>query len=309
MNALDSILEFLKSVTLLTVSQLVSIFGILFAFGLLLFFLARSTRRVYMKSVGSTLDIIITGWIGTPVHEIGHALFCLVFFHKIQKIKLFDPNPQDGSIGYVIHSFNRKSIWQRIGNFFIGVGPIIFGSFVLYAAMYYLVPNIKEIFSEIEKHGATISSMGLNNWQVAYKSLVDAGLITLRALSNPANFSEWQFWLFLYLSMSIASHMELSPPDIKGALLGFLNLVIFVFFLNLFVMILEVAGLSKIFGGFWKYINLQTYMAGIARVTGVATALFIYAAIISAINFLLSWILLSLYTLIRFRKGINPFWD
>jgi hypothetical protein len=127
-------------------------------------------------------------------------------------------------------------------------------------------------------------------------------------LANPANFSEWQFWLFIYLSMSIASHMELSPPDLKGALSGFITLVVFVFLLNLFVMVLELAGLNNIFGNFWKYINLQTYMVGIARITGVATALFIYAAIISAINFLLSWVLLSLYTVIRHRKIINPFW-
>lgn len=308
MSTLDSILEFLKSVALLTVSQLISIFGILFIFGLVLYFLARNTRRVYMKSVGSTLDIIITGWIGTPVHEIGHAVFCLLFFHKIEKIKLFDPNPQDGSIGYVIHSYNRKSIWQRIGNFFIGVGPIIFGSVVLYAAMYYLVPNIKGIFSEIEKHGTAISSLELDNWQIAYQSLLDSVTITLKALSNPANFSEWEFWLFLYISMSIASHMELSPPDLKGALGGFITLVLFVFFLNLFVMVLDAAGLGKIFGNFWKYINLQTYMGSIARVTGIATALFIYAAIISAINFAVSWLLLSIYTLIRHRYMINPFW-
>lgn len=308
MSTLDSILEFLKSVALLTVSQLISIFGILFIFGLVLYFFARNTRRVYMKSVGSTLDIVVTGWIGTPVHEIGHAVFCLLFFHKIEKIKLFDPNPQDGSIGYVIHSYNRKSIWQRIGNFFIGVGPIIFGSIVLYAAMYYLVPNIKGIFNEIEKHGAAISSLELDNWQIAYQSLLDSVTITLKALSNPANFSEWQFWLFLYISMSIASHMELSPPDLKGALGGFITLVLFVFFLNLFVMVLDAAGLGKIFGNFWKYINLQTYMGSIARFTGIATALFIYAAIISAINFAVSWLLLSIYTLIRHRSVINPFW-
>ncbi|MBE0662799.1 MAG: hypothetical protein IH597_10040 [Bacteroidales bacterium] len=308
MTTLDAVLEFLKSVTLLTVSQLISIFGILFIFGLVLYFLARNTRRVYMKSVGSTLDIIVTGWIGTPVHELGHAIFCLIFFHKIERIKLFDPNPKDGSIGYVIHSYDRKNIWHRIGNFFIGVGPIIFGSIVLYAAMYYLVPNIKGVFSEIKKHGATISSLELSNWQFAYKSLLDAVTITLKALSNPANFTEWQFWLFIYLSMSIASHMELSPPDLKGALGGFITLALFIFFLNLFVMVLDHAGLNKVFGSFWKYINLQTYMGSIARVTGIATALFIYATIISAINFVVSWLLLSIYTLIRHRRVINPFW-
>lgn len=309
MEVLDKILEFLKSVTLITVSQFISIFGVLFVFGLILYFLARSTRRVYSKSVGSTLDIIITGWIGTPVHEIGHAIFCLLFFHKIDKIKLFDPDSSDGTIGYVIHSYNRKNIYHRIGNFFIGVGPVIFGSVMLYAAMFYLVPNIRSIFGEIEKHGIIISSMELSNWQIAWKSLLSSVTITIKALSNQANFSEWQFWLFIYLSMSIASHMELSPADLKSAFGGFLNIVLIVFVLNAIVQLIEVSGLGKNIGNYSKYFGLQAYMGSIGKVTGVATALFIYASIISMINFLVSWILLSIYSLIRHNKGINPFWS
>lgn len=308
MNSIDSVLEFFKKVTLLTLSQLISIFGILFIFGLILYFLARSTRRVYQKSTGSTLDIIVTGWIGTPVHEIGHAIFCLLFLHRITEIKLFDPNPDDGSIGYVNHSYNPKSIYQRIGNFFIGVGPIIFGSVVLYAAMYYLVPNFKTVFAEIERHSAAIHAMGLSNWQVIRQSLADATNVTLSALTDQSNFSQWQFWLFIYISMCVASHMQLSPPDIKHATGGFITLVIFIFLLNLVVFFLEVVGVSKIFGQFWQYVNLQTYMGSIGRVTGITTALFIYASIISAFNFLISWIILSIYTLIRYRSAINPFW-
>lgn len=308
MEVLEKILEFLKSVTLITVSQFISVLGVLFVFGLILYFLARSTRRVYSKSAGSTLDIIITGWIGTPVHELGHAIFCLIFFHKIDKIKLFDPNSGDGTIGYVIHSYNRKNIYHRIGNFFIGVGPVIFGSLVLYAAMYYLVPGIRNIFGEIEKHGAIISSMELSNWHVAWQSLLSSVKITIQALSNKSNFSQWQFWLFIYLSMSIASHMELSPSDLKSALSGFLNLALIIFVLNALVQLIEVSGLGKELGNYSKYVGLQAYMGSIGKVTGVATALFIYAAIISMLNFLVSWILLSVYSLIRNNKGINPFW-
>lgn len=308
MNSIDSVLEFFKTVTLLTLGQIVSVFGILFIFGLILYFLARSTRRVYQKSVGSTLDIIVTGWIGTPVHEIGHAIFCLLFLHKITEIKLFDPNPDDGSIGYVNHSYNRRSIYQRIGNFFIGVGPIIFGSVVLYAAMYYLVPNIKNVFTEIERHSSAIHAMGLSNWQVIRQSLTEAVSITLGALTDPANFSQWQFWVFIYISMCVASHMQLSPPDIKHATGGFITLILFIFFMNLFVLFFEAVGVSKFFGQFWKYINLQTYMGSIGRVTGITTALFIYASIISAFNFIVSWLILSIYTLFRYRATINPFW-
>lgn len=308
MITFEAVLQFLKSLTLITIGQLASIFGALFIFGLLLFFLSRSTRRVYSKSAGYVLDVIVTGWIGTPVHEAGHALFCLIFFHKIQKIKLYDPDPKDGSIGYVSHSYDQRSLWQRTGNFFIGVGPLLFGSAVLYLLMYLLVPGMQSIFSGIEKHGIVISSIEVSNWQVAWQSLVESVSITLRALIHPSNFPDWKFWVFVYLAMSISSHMELSPPDLKGALSGFITLALVILFFNLLVMLFETAGLHVYFGSSWKYFSLQHYMGSIARLTGAATGLFVFAATISAINLIASWLLLTLYSLIRFRKMINPFW-
>lgn len=308
MRTLELILDFLKSAILLTFGQVAGVFGILFAFGLMLYFLALSTRRVYAKSTGPWLDIVVTGWIGTPVHEIGHALFCLVFFHRIEKIKLFDPNPREGTIGYVVHSYNKNNLWQRIGNFFIGVGPVVFGALVLWLLMFFLLPEMKSLLKAIEKHAAIINTLELSNWQVALHSLLESAKLTLNALGNPENFSRWQFWVFVYLSMSIASHMELSLPDLKSALAGFLNLVLLFFLVNLSIALLELAGVAALAGESWKYFQLQTYLGSIAGIGGVATGIFIYASIISAINFVLSWLLLSLYSLVRYRRGINPFW-
>jgi len=308
MKNLETVLQFLKSLLAITGGQLLSIFGAVFIFGLVLFFLSRSTRRVYAKSAGYVIDVVFTGWIGTPVHEAGHALFCLIFFHKIQKIKLYDPNPKDGSIGYVIHSYDKNNLWQRTGNFFIGVGPLIFGSAMLYLLMYLLVPGMHGVFSDLEKHGRILSSMDLSEWQLAWHSLSESVGITLKALMHPSNFPAWKFWVFVYLAMCIASHMELSPPDLKGAFSGFITLALVILFVNLIVMLFETAGIHEHFGDAWKYSSLQHYMGAIARVTGTATALFIFAATISAINLIISWILLSLYSLIRFRKLINPFW-
>ncbi|MDP2423331.1 MAG: hypothetical protein Q8M23_03200, partial [Bacteroidales bacterium] len=303
------LLEFLKSVTLVTVGQLVSVFGVFFIFGLILYFLARSTRRVYVNSAGTTLDIILTGWIGTPVHELGHALFCLLFLHKIEKIKLFDPNPTDGSLGYVKHSYNKKNLYQRIGNFFIGVGPIMLGSAVLYATMYLLIPGIKNVFTEIEKHGSAINNAGFSNWQLIFQSAWSSITIILGAITDPNNFGNWKFWLFIYISMSVASHMELSPSDLKSALGGFLILALFVFFINLVVMVFQAVSPNMQVASFFDHFSLQTYMASLGRFTGFVTALFMYAFCISALNLLVSWALLSVYSLIRGRGVINPFWS
>jgi hypothetical protein len=68
--------------------------------------------------------ILLTGWIGTPIHELSHAFFCVIFGHKIEKISLFSPEPETGVLGYVFHSYNPESLFQRVGCLFIGFAPL-----------------------------------------------------------------------------------------------------------------------------------------------------------------------------------------
>ncbi len=309
MKTLEIILEFIKSATLLTVGQLISIFGLFFLFGLILYFLSRSTRLVYFKSTGPVLDIIFTGWIGTPVHELGHAIFCVLFFHKIDKIKLFDPNSKDGSLGFVKHSYNRKNLYQRIGNFFIGVGPIILGAIVLYAVMYFLVPGMKSLFADIEKQVFVITNGNYPELKIILDSVWLFVNSIIVAITNPENLSNWKFWLFLYISMSVASHMQLSPSDIKSAVGGFLIIALILFVINLAGLVIKVAIPDQQAFNLGNHLILKEFVPYYGKVTGTAIAVFIYATVISALNFFVSWLLLSVYSLIRGRGLINPFWN
>jgi hypothetical protein len=92
-----------------------------------------------LKIIGSGWYLGLFGWLGTSVHELSHAIFCFIFGHKIVDIKLFSPDPETGTLGYVEHSYNRRNIYQMIGNFFIGVGPVILGSAVIYLLFYWLL--------------------------------------------------------------------------------------------------------------------------------------------------------------------------
>ena len=108
MEWIHKILDFLHLLAITTLYQLLSLLGLLFVVGLILYFLARFTRNAFAAASARKLDVFVTGWIGTPVHELSHALFCLVFGHRITDIKLFRPNSSDGSLGYVTlrtHSF------------------------------------------------------------------------------------------------------------------------------------------------------------------------------------------------------------
>lgn len=308
MGELNSVLEFLKAVAVVTATQLMWILGTLFVFGFILYLLARFTRTTYAKTVGWKLDVVATGWIGTPVHELGHALFCLIFRHKIVEMKLFSPNSTDGTIGYVNHSYDKTSIYQRIGNFFIGVGPIIFGAVVLYASLYYLLPNAKEVMAGIDAQSKVMAHANQSSVGAIFDSLKGTAFATLDSLFTWSNFGHLLFWVFLYIAVCVSSHMELSPPDIKGALSGLITIVLFFLLVNTVIMLLEVTGVSSHFGHWWSYIKIESYGGIINKYVGMFAALFIFAGIISALNFIFSYVVLNIYSLIKGDGIINPFW-
>lgn len=291
MEMVNSLLDFIKLAVLTTAGQLITLLGVFFIFGLILYLLARFTRTAFVRSVGYKADMVWTGWLGTPVHELGHALFCILFRHRIVSMKLYDPNARDGTLGYVNHAYNPRSAYQKIGNFFIGAGPIILGAFVLYAAMYYLLPNKLAVFKIISSKNLTISNLA--GLQPQFDVFLATGRETLKTIFTQANLKTWTFWLFLYISLCVASHMELSPPDLKGMWSGLATLVILLLVVNTAALLL----------GY----NINKYIMMANSYTGLFSGLFIYATIISAANFVGSVAVLSLYSLAVKRRLFSPF--
>lgn len=306
MEYTNSIFNFLKAVLLTTISQLTWLLGLVFIFGFILYILTLFTRQTYAKSVGRKTDIILTGWIGTPVHELGHAIFCIIFGHKIQDIKLYTPNPVNGIIGYVNHTYNPKSTYQKIGNFFIGVGPIIFGAIIIYVALYYLAPNKNEILSNIEAKSPILMDSVKGDYTGTLGEIWAIAKLTLSSLFNTNNLSDYLFWIFLYIAVCISSHMKLSPSDIKGATGGLISLFILCLIINLVILGLEVTGISNYFGSWWNYIKIESYATVINKWIGLLGALFVFASIVSAIHFIVSYILFSAYNLLKGKSLINP---
>lgn len=245
------------------VLQIVFTVGIIFLFG---FLIALCNKQFYANfGAFGRLVCYITGAVGTPVHECAHALFCVIFGHKVTEIKLFQINSADGTLGYVNHSYNPKNIYHKIGNFFIGVAPIIVIAAILYLMAYLLLP---EFLTEL--------SAGIQ----AVDFVADFGGALLGILSSVPIFFlyavTWQWWVFLIIGIFLALHMTLSKPDIKGALSGL------IFVLLAFLIVDVILGLVD-------SALLQSFTGGILSIASYLLCILVLSLIISVMALLISY--------------------
>ena len=207
----------MKTIAFAFLTQLLPTVGSIVAAG----FFIHICKRLFINACGRFAPQIVnySGIIGTPVHELSHAAMCFLFGHKIKKIKLFGINKRNGTLGFVKHSFNPRNLRHRIGNFFIGIAPVVSGSFVILLLMLLFLPDA---FSQVTQlmQATAQSSLSLDT----FEQLAAAVFSIFKLLFSEANMHSWQLWVFTLLSVTIAIHMELSTADIKGGWDGFLFL-------------------------------------------------------------------------------------
>lgn len=222
-------------------AQIAVTLGAIFAFG---FLIALCNRRFY-ANFGSKAQHVcyITGFVGTPVHECSHALFCLIFFHKITEIKLFQINADDGTLGYVSHSYNPKNIYQKAGNLFIGIAPIVVIAALLYLFARLIMP---ETMVEMSVYAGSLTFAG--GAEYFFETVFDIIKTFFVAATT------WQWWVFVLVGMLFALHMTLSGADIKGALSGLVIVLVAIFVVDV---ILGLVG-----GGVLSSFNEVVFTAG-----------------------------------------------
>jgi hypothetical protein len=285
-----TVLIFIKDLLLATLSQMASLFAGLFVFGLLIQFVSQLTFKSLEKSFGSR-GVYLVAWLGTPIHELGHALFCVIFGHRIESISLFRPDPATGTLGYVYHKWNPKNPWQVLGNFFIGVGPMVLGCAGLFALFYFLIPGSAGVWDSLSD---SINAVSGGSLIAGYFHVFgNATLAIIRIIFNPANLPLWQFWLFLYLSLCIASNIRLSWADFKGSLSG-LGCILLPFLLMNLIFLLV---------GF----NSNDFFPSAAASLGAVYSVLILALIMAVIGFVLVYILAAAWYRLRYKAILNPF--
>jgi len=184
-------------------------------------FASRFFESVLASIIGGKYYDYVFGIVGTPIHEIGHMIFGLIFFHRIHKVVLFTTK-SDEYRGVVYSSHNHQSIYQSVGLFFVGIGPVLFGTAVIYAIVYYVYgvqPNYA--YYEFDKSSIILYVNDLiNNILYYYTYLL--------------NYRGEYYYIItpfvLYVIISIGSAMSLSEPDIYCVFSALKILITLIFF-------------------------------------------------------------------------------
>ena len=248
-----------------TFLQIIGIFGSFFVFGYLLDRINTATKSLYHRTIGWG-GVLFTAWIGTPVHELGHVIFALLFLKKINHISLFSPERETGNLGFVKYSYHKWNIFAQIGNFFVGAGPLISGAIVLALLFIVFTPNGSELLSN------------LLFAKLDPKSVFAAMRAIIVALWNFADWRDLWFWLFAYLSLCVATYMNPSSADRRGMYLGFASIIFLIFAVNLAAAI--------------AHQNLAPIISYVTGASLVAVGLYIYALFVAIIHFLIATIIL-----------------
>lgn len=200
--------------------QLIAFLGVFVVVGFLIDRMELK-RNYWIRSTVGNKGIYATALIGVPVHEMGHALMCVIFGHKVEQIKLVQFGAEDGTMGFVNHSYEPNNMFHRMGLFFIGIAPILMGVVVITLTLFFTLPDT------FDKWIKAVSASGEMSDIFGTAGVLMSSLFSLENLSNP-----W-FYLFMVLSVSIASHMSLSKSDIVGAGSGLISMYVIAVIFNL----------------------------------------------------------------------------
>lgn len=228
-------------------------------------FIAGLSEKIFMKMTrkcGRGL-VIATSIIGTPIHELGHAIMCIPFGHKIKEICLWNPRAKNGVLGYVNHKYNKNNIWHRLGCLFISMGPIILGLLVVMLIMALCFPQaFDEYYSAVFSvdrsfHGFIDLISGSVN--IFFSSISDS--------SSPV----WAKILGGFLIICVCMHINMSGADIKNSLRA---LPIYLLICLVFSAIIFFMGEDVIVGftsalTFWCFMGFALYTVVFAGIIAV----------------------------------------
>ena len=194
---------------------LLIIIGLPGLFAWLLTQINRQTKANLVNHFGINSQVYC-GFLGIIIHELSHLILALIFRHGIQSIRLLKlphlhPNNASGddlALGYVNHTWNRHSLYQVIGNLFIGVAPIFGCTAALLGLDWLLAPGLFQAILSVA------DTPEHPQWAASFQALTSTAV------------SWWQLLVLLLLTITIVvGGFDLSPADYQNSAIGLYSTV------------------------------------------------------------------------------------
>ncbi|ASN59610.1 hypothetical protein CG419_02780 [Latilactobacillus curvatus] len=155
---------------------------------------------------------LLIGGLGTVIHELSHAVACLIFQHQIIDMQLLKLNLRDNpdhSLGHVNHRYHSGRLWPTIGNLWIGIAPIFGCSAAIFGLTWLLARPTFATWMTFAEHPT---------WQLNAIGPLFSQLWTTQP-------GALLLWLILTSMIAIGGY-DLSAADFKGTIPGIIATVI-----------------------------------------------------------------------------------
>ena len=219
----------------------------------------------------------VTSLIGTPVHELGHALMCPIFGHRIRRIRLWTPHPDDGVYGFVEHTYNPRNLWARLGNLFIALGPIFSGLGVTVLTLLLCFPT--------QWNAYLATTQALTGAAVSPHEIA-SGLFSLFISIPQAIAADWvRAVIGLLIILPVSLHVTLSLQDVRS---GASAVPLYLVLLAVFAAVTWSLGTSRMIVAALRLVNLRM-LSLFCLVAAFSLLWVLLALLIRAVHKVVSW--------------------
>ncbi|MBC7792163.1 MAG: hypothetical protein H7Z43_00515 [Clostridia bacterium] len=212
--------------------------------------------------------VLVTGWLGVPLHEMAHLIFAKLFGHRIVGVAFFDPDPSTGTLGYVRHAYTKRTPWQLVGNAIIGMAPLLFGGLALLALLVWMI-GLDDVTRVCH-----VSSRVVSDARDLRFIARDVTAVMQRLAFAVWRERTWWLPLQLYLGICVAAHYAPSRTDFAGAWQGMVTVALTV--------VAVVVGASALQFPLSIPVGLVVPMAAIAVIASIFQLLWVLVAKIFA---------------------------
>ncbi|QDR73575.1 hypothetical protein FOD75_10780 (plasmid) [Limosilactobacillus reuteri] len=187
-------------------------------------YINRASKGRLAIRLGAASQVYIGG-LGVIIHELSHLLMAVLFGHHIQDAKLlvmpWNIDRNGGALGYVYHNWNDRSLYQSLGNAFIGTAPIYGCTAALLLLTKWLNPALFQFGDAVAQ--SLVQATPNWHWSLVTQHL---GMLTS---------GQWSFttalalllWVLLSVSITVGG-FDLSPADFKNAGMAFIEMYVII---------------------------------------------------------------------------------